>query len=205
MSKDKKLFNSEDFDKGKPLFGPEDFDKNPPIPPPPPPFPIGKIIAILAVVAVIVGGIFYFISNNGDKGNGNPSTEAIAQKGEKQDANKDTTMTETENNKDSVSGVPDSNSEASASGGVEDCPSVKESTTSPSAPDNKYGAEQSERPVTESRATSNTLQRGDVEASARRVIRGDFGNGQVRKDRLGTAYIEIQGKVNEMYRQGLVY
>ena len=44
----------------------------------------------------------------------------------------------------------------------------------------------------------------DVEENARRVIRGEFGNGQVRKDKLGAAYSEIQGKVNEMYRQGLV-
>ena len=45
---------------------------------------------------------------------------------------------------------------------------------------------------------------GNVEENARRVIRGDFGNGQERKDKLGSAYAEIQSKVNEMYRQGLV-
>ena len=45
----------------------------------------------------------------------------------------------------------------------------------------------------------------DVVENAKRVIRGDFGNGQERKDKLGSAYAEIQSKVNEMYRQGLVY
>lgn len=45
----------------------------------------------------------------------------------------------------------------------------------------------------------------DVEVNARRVIRGDFGNGQVRKDKLGSSYSVIQSKVNEMYRQGLVH
>lgn len=45
----------------------------------------------------------------------------------------------------------------------------------------------------------------DVEENALRVIRGDFGNGQDRKNRLGAAYAEIQSKVNEMYRQGLVH
>lgn len=45
---------------------------------------------------------------------------------------------------------------------------------------------------------------GSVEENARRVIRGDFGNGKVRKDKLGASYSEIQSRVNEMYRQGLV-
>lgn len=43
---------------------------------------------------------------------------------------------------------------------------------------------------------------GTLEEKAKRVIRGDFGNGQVRKDRLGDEYAEIQSKVNEMYRKG---
>ena len=46
---------------------------------------------------------------------------------------------------------------------------------------------------------------GDVVENAKRVIRGEFGNGQERKDKLGSAYAEIQSKVNEIYRQGLVY
>lgn len=46
---------------------------------------------------------------------------------------------------------------------------------------------------------------GTLEEKAKRVIRGDFGNGQVRKDRLGDEYAEIQSKVNEMYRNGDLY
>lgn len=45
----------------------------------------------------------------------------------------------------------------------------------------------------------------DLEENAKRVIRGDFGNGQVRKNALGDAYFEIQAKVNEMYREHLVH
>ena len=44
-----------------------------------------------------------------------------------------------------------------------------------------------------------------IEAKALQVIRGDFGNGQERKDRLGADYAEIQSKVNDMYRKGLVH
>ena len=39
-----------------------------------------------------------------------------------------------------------------------------------------------------------------LEEKARRVIRGDFGNGAKRKRALGSEYDAIQQKVNEMYR-----
>lgn len=45
---------------------------------------------------------------------------------------------------------------------------------------------------------------GTLEEKAKRVIRGEFGNGQERKNLLGSSYEEIQSKVNEMYRDGLV-
>ncbi len=43
-----------------------------------------------------------------------------------------------------------------------------------------------------------------IEETARRVIRGDFGNGEIRKTKLGKDYVAVQNKVNEMYRNGLV-
>ena len=42
------------------------------------------------------------------------------------------------------------------------------------------------------------------EEKAKEVIRGNYGNGEVRKQKLGDQYSEIQSKVNEMYRNGLV-
>lgn len=44
---------------------------------------------------------------------------------------------------------------------------------------------------------------GSLLDKARQVIRGDYGNGKVRRDRLGDQYQPIQDKVNELYRQGL--
>lgn len=44
----------------------------------------------------------------------------------------------------------------------------------------------------------------EVEAKAKDVIRGVYGNGIERKTKLGTSYSEIQGKVNEMYRNGAI-
>ena len=46
---------------------------------------------------------------------------------------------------------------------------------------------------------------GTLEEKAKLVIRGDFGNGEELKIKLGSEYSAIQGKVNEMYAKGLVY
>lgn len=48
--------------------------------------------------------------------------------------------------------------------------------------------------------TNADLSSDDVEAFARDVIRGVFGNGQVRKDLLGENYQKIQDRVNEIMR-----
>lgn len=44
------------------------------------------------------------------------------------------------------------------------------------------------------------LTNNDIEKLAKEVIRGNFGNGQVRKDLLGENYAEVQKRVNEMMR-----
>ena len=45
---------------------------------------------------------------------------------------------------------------------------------------------------------------GSLEQKAIAVIRGTYGNGLERKQKLGDEYTVIQNKVNEMYRDGLV-
>lgn len=45
---------------------------------------------------------------------------------------------------------------------------------------------------------------GSLEQKAIAVIRGTYGNGLERKQKLGDKYTVIQNKVNEMYRNGLV-
>lgn len=49
-----------------------------------------------------------------------------------------------------------------------------------------------------SSSSSNSLSSNDVEALAMEVIRGNFGDGQVRKDLLGEYYKEVQTRVNEI-------
>lgn len=43
----------------------------------------------------------------------------------------------------------------------------------------------------------------DVEVEAMKVIRGDYGIGQERKDKLGSKYQTIQSRVNELKREGI--
>ncbi|MBR4886392.1 MAG: hypothetical protein IKU16_03815 [Muribaculaceae bacterium] len=51
-------------------------------------------------------------------------------------------------------------------------------------------------------AVSSTTTATDIEEKAKSVIRGEFGNGQERKKRLGSDYSEVQKKVNEIYSKG---
>ncbi len=50
---------------------------------------------------------------------------------------------------------------------------------------------------------SNANVSNDVEAEAMKVIRGDYGVGQERKDKLGSKYKPIQSRVNELKRKGI--
>lgn len=85
--------------------------------------------------------------------------------------------------------IPQENTSESASESV----STDEVDHSISAEDNSISNKQ-----------SNSSLISDVEATAINVIRGNYGNGQARKDKLGNAYTDVQKRVNEMYRQGLV-
>lgn len=46
---------------------------------------------------------------------------------------------------------------------------------------------------------SNTVPTSDTETEARKVINGIYGNGSVRRQKLGASYAKIQNRVNEIY------
>lgn len=48
--------------------------------------------------------------------------------------------------------------------------------------------------------TKATAPSTDVDAEVQKVLRGDYGNGQERKDKLGSSYTKIQHAVNRYYR-----
>lgn len=184
----------------------------------------GKMIGGL-IAAAIIAGIFFFINNKeSENGNDNTQTEAIAQNTENQDKGNNALAAENSNEYASAEskGVPANGSEAPVAENTDKSPANTTSSANHAKANDNQVAEQptKQNPATiaepaqsKPAATQNTKPSsstsvpvsGDVEENARRVIRGDFGNGQERRDKLGSSYSEIQGKVNEMYRQGLVH
>lgn len=64
-------------------------------------------------------------------------------------------------------------------------PSAQPETSTPSTPS----------------ATKAATPLKDVDAEVQKVLRGDYGNGQERKDKLGSSYTKIQRAVNRYYRR----
>lgn len=183
------------MNKRKQLFAPEDFDK----PQNPSPAPKTKnwlwgIVAAVVVVACVIGFVQLKPSASSGKGDGSVAVTA------------DST---TEGNADSVqaasnlaeantaSASTDENAAETVNAKVEEASTV--ATEEPAVPSQKPSSSAA------SVATSDSRTAGSVEHEARQVIRGTYGNGSVRKQKLGNRYSEIQSKVNDMYRNGQVY
>lgn len=208
--------------------------KQPKVPKEPTPIPptadpgksnTGKIVGGIAAAAAILAGVYFFGIKGDDKSGtdaGTPPTEQVAQAGEtaQPEATTQTNVLEdgTTEEANAVSNSPEAssptdNSETSVVGN--DAPTTPKSegkqseTPTSNAPSSSKPVQQTpskQIDVTNDKiAAASAPIGGDVVENAKRVIRGDFGNGQERKDKLGSAYSEIQSKVNEMYRQGLVY
>lgn len=175
--------------------------KVPPIPPvPEKKSNTGKIVGGIAAAAAILAGVYFFGIKGDDDAvdNGGAPTEQIAQAGETAQPEAAQQANATEDATPGEEATSNNESETPAPAEANETPAVK-----PAQP------AQSAQPKQNSNATTNTSTSsapvsGDIVENAKRVIRGDFGNGQERKDKLGDQYAEIQSKVNEMYRNGLV-
>ena len=186
----------------------------------------GKIVGGIAAAAAILAGVYFFGIKGDDKTGDdvNPQTEQVAQAGDvtQPEATSPTDASEegTAEEKGTVSDAPETVSPTEAS--ETPAKTGKEQSQTPAQPEEKKAdkpssvAPSATKPVQQTQSPKNNATApqiasasapigGDVVENAKRVIRGDFGNGQERKDKLGSAYAEIQSKVNEMYRQGLVY
>ena len=186
----------------------------------------GKIIGGVAAAAAILAGVYFFGIKGDDKTGDdvNPPTEQVAQSGDvtQPEATSSTDASEegTAEEKGTVSDAPETVSPTEAS--ETPAKTGKEQSQTSAQPEEKKAdkpssvAPSATKPIQQTQSPKNNATAtqiasasapigGDVVENAKRVIRGDFGNGQERKDKLGSAYAEIQSKVNEMYRQGLVY
>lgn len=180
----------------------------------------GKVIGVL-VAAAIIAGIFFINNKEGEGGNDSNPTEAITQNTKDQNEGNDTPTAE--NSNEDASTESKGGSEAPVAKNTDKSPANTTSSANHAKTTDNLVAEQptKQNPATiaepaqskpaatqttkPSSSSTSAPVSGDVEENARRVIRGDFGNGLERRDKLGTSYSEIQGKVNEMYRQGLVH
>lgn len=137
---------------------------------------------------IVIGVIGYmFLSISGDKAveTPEPEVEAVAEPTEPTD----TTVVEDNGIKEGVSENGDevaNNPEGQNPDAVE-TPSPVNNTSN----------------VSTSTSASATNVSNDVEAEAMKVIRGDYGIGQERKDKLGSKYQTIQSRVNELKREGI--
>ena len=156
----------------------------------------GKIWGGIAITAAILVGVYFLGFNRNDNTGDNhvsTPTEQTTPIGETTQlgANEQIETSDTATRREGT--AADNNSETTASSKDNENPVSTQSQVT-----------QQKQDVTSIASVATIPMSDNVEENARRVIRGDFGNGQERKDKLGSAYAEIQSKVNELYRQGLV-
>ena len=179
MSNEKKIFQTEDFIKS-------------PHPQPPSSNRWKWLVAAL-VVLVLVGGIYWYANRSS-------MTESASAKIVADSTNTDSTrisQTDTTKVQQTTDTVQNAQNEGNTVSNANSVPDKKQVTN------NKTNAStNSESASTEKINTDAGVV--NIEAKARQVIRGDFGNGSVRKLKLGSEYTSIQNKVNEMYRTGAV-
>lgn len=96
---------------------------------------------------------------------------------------------------------PSDTSQENAAGDAQVSQNVDEQEV---APNSKPSPTHAELPQNANEQSANApIVQGDVETEAYKVIRGEYGVGQERVDRLGSQYQAIQNRVNEMKREGL--
>lgn len=185
------------------------------VPTPPTPLPEEKgrskhWMWIIALIVVAVIAIFGYKSCSGTQtdgtGSGSDTTSLVSDS--TQTETSDTTGAEKSETTEGTDDKPQDNAGETDVPATDNgtpkanngCAEAGKTEQKPAEPDKYAPAPKNvEKPVAPAAPLS-----GSVEENARRVIRGDFGNGKVRKDNLGSSYSEIQSRVNEMYRQGLV-
>lgn len=143
---------------------------------------------VVGVIILCIIGYFLF-SKSGKEQPAQPETEVVEEVSAIEDVDEATDQPEV---------VQDEANAEEAS---------KASQTEQPAEDPKAGAQAPVTNVvpeqTQQKATESTSISNDVEAEAMKVIRGEYGIGQERKDKLGAKYQPIQNRVNELKREGV--
>lgn len=169
----------------------------------------GKKLGILAMLVVIAVVAFFLLKpdNSGDDiPVSSPATsEIVAQNADnvqKQEAEEP--ISESTPNEESAPVVEEDKSNDETNGNNENKP-VTVSEQEEKAQTTTVTRTQTKEVTSKTTQKEEAIPVGYIEEKALLVIRGDFGNGDERKEKLGSEYSAIQNKVNEMYAKGLVY
>ena len=181
---------------GRKLFQPEDFDKEQPQ-------SNKKWILLVVATVVVIACVIGFkqlnqSSNNTD--NTTPTTSLVdSTTVEKTDS------VQTKENHSEAENTTASNGENESRSEMKDPNANPSSNPSTETKDVKEPTTHTQNKSVQSSTSIESLSTESVEDEARQVIRGVYGNGSVRKQKLGNRYSEIQSKVNEMYCNGQVH
>lgn len=186
-----------------------------------------KKYAAVLIGLLILGGGGYYLSQQGNDTDAQSVAEVVDDQGS------GTTLTDGNMaNQDSQNQKDDTSDDAATEPPADDAPAVggsspaadapsnaipsapeqkKEDSTSPatnpkgSAPAKVTPSKPTDQPKADVASTpTGSSVSGTIEEEAIEVIRGKYGNGDVRKRNLGGRYAEIQKRVNEMYRNGAI-
>lgn len=168
----------------------------------------GKKLGVLIVLAVIAVVAFFLLkpdnSGNEVSVSSPASPETIAQNADNAQMQEEQPVSESTPNEESAPVVEEDKSDNKASDNNGNKPSTV-SGQEENAQTTTVVKTQTKEATSKASQNEEAIPAGTIEEKAILVIRGDFGNGEERKMKLGTEYSAIQNKVNEMYAKGLVY
>lgn len=143
----------------------------------------------ILLLAIVIGVIAYLLIPGSDK----KDSEAVSDESTE-------VVEEVETNlPDSVAGVATGTVDTPETSEV--IPDAGESSSEKVIPETSEATRQNiANPAPQSQSAGVS---GDIEAEAMKVIRGDYGIGQERKEKLGDKYHSIQSRVNELKREGV--
>ena len=161
------------------------------------------------VLATLLWGGYHLYSNS--QGNDAQDATTVA-KTDSTDAQKDSTQTAQADSTTKVKPEADGNNVATetANETAAEGSSVSKATTPSSNTSANNTTTDQQTASTDNLGTASTTEptaaepANSVQETAKDVIRGTYGNGVTRRHRLGSRYEEVQKRVNEMYRQGLI-
>ena len=161
------------------------------------------------VLATLLWGGYHLYSNS--QGNDAQDATTVA-KTDSTDAQKDSTQTAQADSTTEADGnnvATETANETAAEGSSVSKATTPSSNTSANNTTANTTTDQ-QTASTDNLGTSSTTEptaaepANSVQETAKDVIRGTYGNGVTRRHKLGSRYKEVQKRVNEMYRKGLI-